>query len=81
MELQPSAQFPSQKENYVNTTKRLLENWTFRMKTRVFLRYFVRGCNIFNRNISPGDRRTYAPLPLPQNSLTLGFLEIFYPAD
>ena len=31
MELQPSAQFPSQKENFVNTTKRLLENWTFRV--------------------------------------------------
>ena len=56
MELKPSAQSSSQKENFINTintSKRLVENifWTFlprsalfHMETRVCLKYFVRGC-------------------------------------
>ena len=53
MKLYPSAQSSSQKEHFVNTSKRLLENRNatfprsalFQMKIRVFLKYFVRSCS------------------------------------
>ena len=61
MELYPSAQSSSQKENFVNTSKKLLQNRNFsrgalfHMKTRVFPKYFVRGClwkQFFASNLS-----------------------------
>ena len=56
MELKSSSQSPSLKENLVNTSKRLHENRKlnfslsalFYMKTRVSLKYFVRGCSAFD---------------------------------
>ena len=52
MEVQPSAQSSSQKENFVNTSKRFLENTnrTFPV-SRVFLKYFVRACRIKTRQV------------------------------
>ena len=61
MELYSSAQSSSQNENVANTSKRLLENrnWTFpvsalfQMKTRIFLKYFVRSCSTLQTPVSP----------------------------
>ena len=61
MELYSSAQSSSQNENVANTSKRLLENrnWTFpvsalfQMKTRIFLKYFIRSCSTLQTPVSP----------------------------
>ena len=65
MEIYPSAQSPSPKENFVNAIKRLLEN---RNLTFPLVRYFKRKLEFFSNILSAVVLNTVFSRPRPEKN-------------